>query len=140
MHRRDLERCDIHVAHELAATDRIARGVHDDPGDHGNASLHRLDRRGHQVAIFLVIERVALAGRAAGRDAMRAGADHPVDLGRHEPKVDLAVLPERRRHRRDHAGRSCLHGLPSRFLWSCGGPALLTSIRPLSSLSAAQAL
>jgi hypothetical protein len=122
MHRRDLERRDIHVAHELAAADRIARGIDDNACDHGNAPLHRRNRRLHQVAIFLVIERVPLAGRTAGRDTMRASADHPVDLGCHKGVVDFAILPERRRHRRNHAGRSCLHGVPSRFISLVAAP------------------
>ena len=64
----------------------------------------------NEVAIFLVVERVALAGRAARRHAMAAGADQPVDLRCNELEIDSPSFRERRRHRRYHAGRSHFHG------------------------------
>jgi hypothetical protein len=103
------------IAHQPAAQDRIAGGIDDDAGDHGHAALRRLHRRRHQLAVFLVVERMPLAGRAACRQAMAARPNEPVDLRRHQLEIDLAVLPERRRHRRDHPGRSYLHEKPSLF-------------------------
>ena len=83
MHRRDLQRRDIHVPHQFAALDRVARRVDDDPGNDGRAAFRGFHRRRDQVAVFLVVQRVPLAGRSAGGHAMAAGADQPVDLRRH---------------------------------------------------------
>ncbi len=94
----------------FAAPDRVAGGVDDDAGDDGYAPLRGFHRRRHQVAILLVVERMPLAGRAARRHAVAAGADQPVDLGSNLLEIDLAVFPERRGHRRYHAGGTCFHG------------------------------
>jgi hypothetical protein len=128
MHRRHLQRGDIHVAHKLAAPDRVARGVDDDAGDDGCAPPGGFHCRRHQVAILLVVERMPFAGRTTGRHAVAAGANQPVDLGSNQLEIDLAVFPERRGHRRYHAGGTCFHGLALAFPSADSGcvPALPT--------------
>jgi hypothetical protein len=56
-----------------------------------------------------------LAGRTAGRHAVATGSHQPVHLRRHLLEIDLAIFSERRGHRRYDAGRTHLHGEPSRF-------------------------
>src|SRR5437868_11643122 len=118
MHRRHRQRGDVHVTHQSAAPDRIAGGIDDDAGDDGCAPLDGFHRRRHQVAIFLLVERMPLACRTARRHAVAAGADQPVDLGANKLEIDLAVFPERRCHRRYHACGAYFHE-----------PALAVSIR-----------
>jgi hypothetical protein len=76
---------DAHVAHQLAATDRVARAVDDDAGDHRHPPGGGGDRRADEIAELLRVERMALAGRAAGGKAVRAGRNEKVHLPRPQP-------------------------------------------------------
>lgn len=115
MHRRHLQRGDVHVAHELAAPDRIAGGIDDDAGDDGCAPFGRFHRRRHQVAILFMIEGMPLAGRTTSRHAVAAGADQPVDLRCDLFEIDLAIFAKWRRHRGYHAGGAYFHGTALAF-------------------------
>jgi len=79
-----------------------------------------LNRRCQEVAILFVIERMSLAGRAAGCHAMATCAYQPVDLRCDQFEINLAVLAERRCHRRYHAGWTYLHGGSSLLHWLGG--------------------
>jgi hypothetical protein len=105
VHRRDLQRGDAEVPHQPAAPDRLAGRIDDDPGDHRHPPGRGLDRRGEQLARLRGIERVALAGAAAGREAMGTGADQPVDLPLDQLQLQLAIGAERGGHRRDDAAQ-----------------------------------
>jgi len=63
-----------------------------------------LDRGDDQVAILVVIERVALFGGSTRRHAVRAGAYEPVELAAHQVDIDLAILAKGHCYRRNHAG------------------------------------
>src|SRR4029079_16771345 len=95
--------------------DRIAGRVDDDAGDDGCTPLRGFHRRRHQVAIFLMIERVPLAGRTGRRHAVAAGADQPVDLRCDQFEIDLAIFSEWRGHRGYHGRGAHLYGSAPAF-------------------------
>src|SRR5262245_39698187 len=109
MNRRHLQGRHFEVAYRLATLDRIARRVNNDACYDRDPVCRDLDARGYQIAILLMVEGVALACRAAGGNAVRAGLDQPFDLGRYLLQNQSPAPIERCRHGRDHTRRSLGH-------------------------------
>ena len=101
VHGGDLQGRDAEIGDRLAAADRVAGGIDDDAGDHRHPAGGFFRGGRDQAAEFVDIERVALAGGAAGGQAVHALADHPAHLGAGGGFVDLAVLGEGRGGGRD---------------------------------------
>ena len=111
VHRGHLQRRDAEIGHGLAATDRIARAVDDDAGDHRHGAAGFVGHDPDQAAQLVLIERLALAGAAAGCEAMHARLEQPAHLGADRALVEFAVRTERRGHRRDDAAQLSCHRL-----------------------------
>ncbi len=104
-----LQRRDAEIGHGLAAADRVARAVDDDAGDHRHGARRLIGHDPDQAAQLVLIERLALAGAAAGCEAVHARLEQPPHLGADRALIELAVRIERRGHRRNDAAQLFCH-------------------------------
>ena len=109
MDRGHLQRRHVEVGDGLSPPDRVAGAVDDDSGDNRHTPRRRVQGRVHEPPELIDVDRMALPGAAAHRDAVGALIDQPVDLFLHGPEIHVAAPGEWCGRRGDYAPQVVQH-------------------------------